>query len=75
MIGRGGIELSLYGGDTEADYDAVVRLVDGRRVDLSETARILIVLQPTEFVEHGACCQARASQGWSIHCGAPDPRQ
>ena len=45
--------MSLYGGDAEADYDAIVRLVGGRRVNLSEPARSLIVLKPTEFVEHG----------------------
>ena len=49
--------MPLYGGDAEADYDVIVRLVDGRRVLLSEPARSLIVLKPTEFVEHGACCQ------------------
>ena len=45
--------MSLYGGDAEADYDAIVRLVGGRRVNLSEPARSLIVLKPTEFVERG----------------------
>ncbi|MEE3371246.1 MAG: hypothetical protein VX346_18070 [Planctomycetota bacterium] len=57
MIGRGGFKLSLYGGDAEADCDAIVRLVGGRRVDLSEPARSLIVLKPTKFVEHGGCCR------------------
>ena len=38
--------MPLYGGDVEADYGANVRLVDGRRVDLSEPARSLIVLKP-----------------------------
>ena len=49
--------MPLYGGDAEADYDAIVRLVDGRPVLLSAPARSLFVLKPTEFVEHGACCQ------------------
>ena len=38
--------MPLYGGDAEADYDVIVRLVDGRRVLLSEPARSLIVLKP-----------------------------
>tara|TARA_B100001123_G_scaffold244746_1_gene273659 strand:+ start:2790 stop:2927 length:138 start_codon:yes stop_codon:yes gene_type:complete len=45
--------LSLSGGDAKADYVASIRLVGGRRVDLSEPARSLIVLVPTEFVEQG----------------------
>lgn len=52
-IGRGGFKLSLYGGNAEADYDAIVRQVSGRRVNLSKPDQSLIVLKPTEYVEHG----------------------
>ena len=52
-IGRGGFKLSLYGGDPSADYDAVVRQAGGRRVNLADAERSLIVLKPTEFIEHG----------------------
>jgi len=52
-LGRGGFKLSLYGGDPGSDYDAIVRQVGGRRVNLSKPDESLVVLKPTEFVEHG----------------------
>ena len=51
--GRDGFKLPQSGEDAKADCDASLRLVGGRRVNLSEPARSLIVLKPTEFVEHG----------------------
>ena len=52
-IGRGGFRLSLYGGNPTADYDAIVRQVNGRRVNLAKASQSLIVLKPAEYVEHG----------------------
>ena len=52
-IGRGGFKLSLYGGDPNSDYDAIVRQVSGRRVNLSKPDQSLIVLKPAEQLEHG----------------------
>ena len=52
-IGRGGFRLSLYGGDPAADYDAIVRRVSGRRVNLTRPNESLIVLKSAEYVEHG----------------------
>ena len=52
-LGRGGFKLSLYGGDPAADYDAIVRQVAGRRVNLTKPERSLVVLKPAEQVEHG----------------------
>jgi Protein of unknown function (DUF1553)/Protein of unknown function (DUF1549) len=52
-IGRGGFKLSLYGGDPESDFEAIVRQVSGRRVNLSKPDESLIVLKPAEYVEHG----------------------
>jgi len=52
-IGRGGFKLSLYGGDPESDFEAVVRQVNGRRVNLSKPDLSLIFLKPAEYVEHG----------------------
>ncbi len=52
-IGRGGFKLSLYGGDPESDFEAVVREVNGRRVNLSRPDESLIFLKPAEYVEHG----------------------
>ena len=52
-IGRGGFKLSLYGGDPQSDFEAVVRQMHGRRVNLSNPDESLIFLKPTEYVEHG----------------------
>ncbi len=52
-IGRGGFKLSLYGGNPEADFEAVVRQMNGRRVNLSNPDESLILLKPTEYAEHG----------------------
>ena len=52
-IGRGGFKLSLYGGDPAADYNAIVRHVGGRRVNLSKPDESLVVLKPAEVLEHG----------------------
>lgn len=52
-IGRGGFKLSLYGGNPAADYNAVARQIRGRRINLEVPEESLVVLKPTEFVEHG----------------------
>ncbi len=52
-IGRGGLRLSLYGGDPKADYEAVVRELEGRRVNLAHPEKSLIVLKPTRRLRHG----------------------
>ncbi|MCR9292425.1 MAG: DUF1549 and DUF1553 domain-containing protein [bacterium] len=52
-IGRGGFKLSLYGGDPQSDFEAVVRQINGRRVNLSNPEESLILLKPAEYVEHG----------------------
>ncbi|MCG8653479.1 MAG: DUF1549 and DUF1553 domain-containing protein [Pirellulales bacterium] len=52
-IGRGGFKLSLYGGDPPADYQAIVRELEGRRINLARPDESLIVLKPTEAMEHG----------------------
>ncbi len=52
-IGRGGFKLSLYGGDPKADYDAIVREIEGRRINLARPDESLLVLKPAEQLEHG----------------------
>ena len=52
-IGRGGFKLSLYGGDPNADYEMIVQLASGRRVNLAKPAKSLIVLKPAEHISHG----------------------
>lgn len=50
--GRGGFKLSLFGGDAESDYHAIVHEFEGRRVNLAEPARSLVVLKPAGEMEH-----------------------
>ncbi len=52
-IGRGGFKLSLYGGDPTADYRAIVFEVEGRRVNLADPKLSLLLLKPTEVLNHG----------------------
>ena len=52
-IGRGGFKLSLYGGNPKSDFEAIVRQVRGRRINLARPDASLVVLKPTEHVEHG----------------------
>ncbi|MEM6777060.1 MAG: DUF1549 and DUF1553 domain-containing protein [Planctomycetota bacterium] len=52
-LGRGGFRLSLYGGDSGADYDSIVRQVGGRRVNLVAPDESLLLRKPAELVEHG----------------------
>ena len=52
-VGRGGFKLSLYGGDPSSDYDSIVRDSRGRRVNLVDSERSLLMQKPTEAIEHG----------------------
>lgn len=52
-VGRGGFKLSLYGGDPSSDYDSIVRESRGRRVNLVDPKRSLLLQKPTETIEHG----------------------
>ncbi|MGH7127122.1 MAG: DUF1549 domain-containing protein, partial [Planctomycetaceae bacterium] len=51
--GRGGFKLSLWGSDPAADYAAIVRELEGRRINLARPERSLVLLKPAEFLPHG----------------------
>lgn len=51
--GRGGFNLSLFGGDPTADYDAIVRQLEGRRINRADPAASLILAKPTGMLDHG----------------------
>lgn len=51
--GRGGFHLSLLGGDPIADHDAVVREFKGRRVNLANVDKSLLLEKPTGDLDHG----------------------
>ena len=50
--GQGGFDLSLLTLDPEADYHPIVTASRGRRVNLVEPERSLLLLKPTEQVGH-----------------------
>lgn len=52
-IGRGGFKLSLFGGNPRADFDAVVRQLEGSRINLAHPEQSLVILKPTESLTHG----------------------
>ena len=51
--GRGSFKLSLYGGNSAADYDAIVRDLRGRRIHHAEPRESLLLAKPTGEMEHG----------------------
>lgn len=51
--GRGGFHLSLWGTDPAADYEAIVHALEGRRVNLANPERSLILAKPTGQLDHG----------------------
>ena len=50
--GAGGLNLSLFGHDPERDYATLTRNVLGRRVDVIDPDRSLLLLKPTGQVPH-----------------------
>ena len=51
--GRGEFNLSLFGGNPQADYKAIVRQLAGRRINLMHPKESLILLKPTAQTKHG----------------------
>ncbi len=51
--GRGDFKLSLFGGNPRADYEAIVRQLAGRRINLMHPEESLVVLKPTAQISHG----------------------
>lgn len=50
--GRGGFKLSLYAEDPAADYDAIVRQDEARRVNLFRPLESLLLKKPTGELDH-----------------------
>lgn len=51
--GRGDFNLSLFGGNPQADYKAIVRQFAGRRINFMRPEESLILLKPTAQTQHG----------------------
>ncbi len=52
-IGRGGLRLSLLGYDPEHDYQQLVNQFKGRRVNVADPEKSLMLLKPTHQIRHG----------------------
>jgi len=53
QFGKAGFKLSVFGYAPEEDYQAIVRDAQGRRVNLLEPPRSLVLLKPTRTIPHG----------------------
>jgi hypothetical protein len=51
--GQNGFKLSLFGYEPELDYQAIVKDQNGRRIDLTDPAKSLVLRKPTFQVPHG----------------------
>ncbi len=51
--GQAGFKLSLFGYEPNLDYKAVVEAENGRRINIPDPARSLLLLKPTAQVNHG----------------------
>lgn len=51
--GRGGFHLSLFGSAPDADYSAMVHFAEGRRVNLFDTSKSLVLTKPLGILDHG----------------------
>jgi len=52
LAGKGGFKLSLQGYDAEADFSRIALEARGRRIELSDPGRSLILAKPTGAVPH-----------------------
>jgi hypothetical protein len=52
LAGKNGFKLSLRGYDAAADFQAITRAADGRRIEPSDPGRSLFLLKPTMAVPH-----------------------
>ncbi len=50
--GRGGLKLSLFAGNPAADFDALVRELEGRRINRTKPADSLFIAKPTGMIDH-----------------------
>jgi len=52
LAGKGGLKLSLRGYDTMTDYLTITRQARGRRIELSDPGRSLLLAKPTAAIPH-----------------------
>jgi len=75
--GRGGLQLSLFAGDPQLDFEAIVHAFEGRRVNLTAPEFSLLLRKPAGELDHGGGeILSRNSPGFNrllawIQAGAP----
>ncbi len=81
LAGKNGFKLTLRGYDPETDYNTLTREALGRRVNLADPARSLMLLKPTLTIAHGGgkrfdvgSPEYNVIVNW-IAAGAPAPRE
>ena len=52
-VGRGHLKLSLFASRPANDYSAIVNHLEGRRINLVDPDKSLVLLKPTDLVTHG----------------------
>ena len=52
LAGKGGFRLSLRGYDSDADYHAIAREVRGRRIEIADPGKSLLLAKPTGALPH-----------------------
>lgn len=52
LAGKGGFRLSLRGYDPDADYAAIARQLRGRRIEIADPGRSLLLAKPTGALPH-----------------------
>src|SRR4030095_9683180 len=53
LNGQAGFKLSLFGYDPDADYEAIVKANEGRRVNLKNPEESLLLAKPSFAIAHG----------------------
>jgi len=81
LAGKGGFKLSLRGYDPESDHRVITRQARGRRIELSEPGRSLILAKPSGAIRHKGGLRFevdspdyRVLADW-ISAGAPAPSE
>lgn len=66
-VGRGGFHLSLWGSNPDADFAAITREFEGRRIDVRRPTESLLLKKPTGTIDHeGGAILDENSPSWNI---------
>ncbi len=56
-LGKGGMPLSMFGGDAEGDYETIVKDQRGTRINRMDPARSLLLLKVSGSIPHGGAAE------------------